>query len=78
MSEFTQFLPVVFFSAMAFWKTNPVLFMLAGGTAVFNGFYWYDQYTTFLGLAIGLCLIAYALLCFGYAFRYIFWRESSE
>lgn len=68
-------LVVVFFSLLGFWRPNPVLFMLAAGAALMTGLYWYDVYTTNLGLGISLMLIVYALVCVGLAFRCIFWRE---
>ena len=66
-------LAVVFLSVMAFWKLNTVLFMLAGGASMMLGLFWYDVYTTDVGLSIGLMLIAYSFVCFGFGFRVIFW-----
>lgn len=64
------------FSLLAFWRSNALLFMLTAGIALMLGLYWYDAYTTNLGLTMGLMLIAYSLVCLGLAFRYIFWRED--
>jgi len=69
-----QFLPVAFFSVLAFWRSNAALFMLAGGGSLMIGLFWYDQHTDTIGLTIGLLLIAYSILCIGYAFRAVFWR----
>lgn len=66
---------VVFFSMLGFWKPNPLPFMLAAGSSIILGFYWYDVYTNNMGLTMGLMLIAYGLVCVGYAYRCIFWRE---
>jgi len=74
--QFVMLLPLVILSILAFWKSNALLFMLAGGTSIMVGLYWYDIYTTDLGLGISLMLIAYSLLCLGLAFRFIFWRED--
>lgn len=69
-------LPLALFSVLAFWKSNAIIFMLAGGTSIMVGLYWFDIYTTDLGLAISLMFIAYSLVCLGLAFRCIFWRED--
>jgi len=66
---------VVFFSALGFWRPNPLPFMLAAGASIMLGLYWYDVYTTNLGLALGLMLIAYSLVCVGFAFRCIFQKD---
>jgi len=75
IQSIAQFIPMMFFSALAFWRNNPVLFMLAAATSLFSGLYWFDQYVTPQGLAIGLSLIVYCFCCLGFAFRYIFWRD---
>ena len=67
---------VVFFSLIASWKSNAVAFMLCGAASLMTGFYWFDVYTTDIGLSISLVFIAYAFLCIALAFRYIFWRED--
>lgn len=66
---------VAFFSLLAFWKYNALLFMLAAGASIMVGLQWYDVYTTSTGLAIALMLIAYSLVCVGFAFACIFRRE---
>jgi len=71
-----QFLPVAFFSVLAFWKNNVVLFMLTGGISLFVGLYWYDQTGTPVGMTISLSLIVYWLVCWGFAFRAVFWRSE--
>ena len=67
---------VVFFSLLAWWKLNAVMFMLAAAASITTGLYWFDLYTTNIGLSISLALIGYGLLCVGQAFRFIFWRED--
>ena len=67
---------VVFFSLLAWWKLNAVMFMLAAAASITTGLYWFDLYTTNIGLSISLAFIGYGLLCVGLAFRFIFWRED--
>ena len=67
---------VVFFSILAWTKLNMVMFMLAAAASIMTGLYWFDVYTTDIGLSISLALIAYGLLCVGLAFKCIFWRED--
>lgn len=62
-------------SLLAFWQYNPLLFMLVAGASMIFGLYWFDAFTTNLGLALGLMMIVYALVCVGFAFRCIFKRE---
>jgi len=69
---------VVFFSCLAVWRYNALPFMLAAGASLMTGLYWYDTYTTELGLGIGLLLIAYSVVCLGFAMQCIFWRKKSE
>lgn len=72
-------LVLIAFSFLAFWKSNPILFIVAAGISIMVGLAWYDQYVTNLGLAVGLMLITYSLYCIGMAFRLLFWnRESGE
>ena len=67
---------VVFFSFIAWWQQNTAAFMISAGASLMAGLYWFDVYTTDVGLSISLMLIAYAFLCLGLAFRWIFWRED--
>jgi len=67
---------VAFFSLLAFWRLNPLLFMLAGGASLIVGLQWYDVYSTHAGLTISLMLIAYSLVCIAFAFLFLFWREK--
>jgi len=69
---------VVFFSLLAYWRPNPLPFMLAAGSSLMLGLQWYDVYTTNTGLTIGLMLIAYSFVCVAFAFRCIFWKESRD
>ena len=69
---------VVFFSVLGFWKPNPLPFMLAAGASLMLGLYWFDVYTTNIGLGISLMMIAYSLVCIGWAFRLIFWKDRLQ
>jgi ABC-type uncharacterized transport system permease subunit len=82
MELFLAFIPVVFFSLLAWWKYNPVLFMVTAGVALLVGFNSPDflspETTTSLEVTIGLTFIAYALLCVGMAFQTIFGSRTEE
>ena len=71
------FFVVVFFSLLAFWRYNALLFMLTAGTSVMTGLYWRDTYTTNLGLSIGILLVTYAFICLGFALGCIFGRKQA-
>jgi len=66
---------IIGLSFLAFWRFNALLFMLLAGASLMFGFYWYDAFTTNLGLTLGLMMVAYALVCLALAFRCIFWRD---
>lgn len=67
---------VVFFSVLAFWKSNAIMFMVAGGASLMLGLSGFEVYTSAIGFTLSLVFIGYSLLCLGLAFRYIFWRED--
>ena len=66
---------VAFFSLLAFWRFNAILFMITAGISLMVGLQWFDVYATDTGLTISLMLMAYSLVCIGIAFRCLFWRE---
>ena len=72
---FVFLMPLVFLSVIAFWRFSASMFMLSAGAGVATGLAWYDVYTTNWGLAIGIMLMAYGLVCLGFAFRCIFWKD---
>ena len=81
-SVIASFLPLLFFSAISFWKEHHVLFLITFGIAVVTGLNAPDivaghYETTGIGLTIGALLIAYGLLCFGLAIRIMFWNQYS-
>ena len=63
------------FSIIGFWKCNAVILMLTAAASIFWGIYYFDTFVTNLGLSVGIVVIAYALVCLGFAFRCIFWRD---
>ncbi|GAH36200.1 unnamed protein product, partial [marine sediment metagenome] len=63
-------------SVWAFWRLNPILFMITAAIAIMLGLYWYDAFTNNLGLALSLMLILYSFVCIGFAFRFIFWTRG--
>lgn len=75
--------PLLLLSGLAFWKPNPLLFMLAAGAAMMTGLYCPDiisgnYSTTPLSLTIGMMLMAYSLVCFGFAYKTLFGRETGD
>ena len=72
IGSLSQFLPVIFFSLLAFWKPNAVLYMLTGAVALFTGLFWYSEFGTPISMAIAMCLISYCLVCCGFAYKYLF------
>lgn len=60
------------------WKENAVVCMVLGGISAMVGLYTPDIIgeTTGLSLSIGLLLMAYWLLCWGWAFRLMFWEKE--
>lgn len=68
---------LAFFSFLGFWRPDSLPFMLAAGVSLIMGLYWFDIFTTNLGLTVGLMFIAYSFVCVGYAFRCIFFRDRT-
>lgn len=69
-------LPLTIFSGIAFWKPNPILFILTGAIAIFTGLEYYNITPTNFGLAIGLSFVVYALYSWALAFRMMFYKEE--
>ena len=78
LEHFVFLTPLIFLSVLAFWKYNALIFMLAAGMSAITGLYWYDVYTTNWGLAIGILLVAYALVCLGFGLQCIFWKGKTS
>lgn len=66
-----QLIPLVLLSIIAWWRNQPVLFILSGALSLVTGLWWRSQYDSSLGMATALSLIAYWLLCWGMALRYL-------
>jgi hypothetical protein len=69
-------------SYMAYWRGNPVFFMLVAGASIIIGLYTPDAlgslgYSTF-GVSIGLMLIGYSFVNIGLAFGSLFRGPSDE
>ena len=73
MSLFAAGLVLIFLTAIAFWKPIAPLFMIMAGTSLMLGLYWFDIFTTNIGMAVSLALIAYSIICMGYAFKVALW-----
>lgn len=72
------FCAVIFFSCLAFWKYDALLFMITAGASVMTGFYWRDTYTNELGLSIGILLVVYGLVCLIFALGCLFKRRRAS
>ena len=70
--------PLIFFSIMAFWKENSLMFMLAGGVSILAGFCCYDVETNTWSLGISLVLWAYAIVCLIFGFMCMFKRSPAD
>jgi len=79
-SLFFGLLFILGLSTLAFWLRTfqALLFMIVAGAALILGFFWYDAFTTSLGLALGLMMLLYAMVCVGLGFWCIFWRGKAN
>lgn len=69
-------------SVLAFWRPNAVLFMVLAAAGISLGLAAPDVMsseatTTPLDLTITISLIGYGLMCSGWAFKLMFWREEA-
>lgn len=80
-------IPLICFSALAFWQREsqgaPLLFMATVAIALITGLNAPDIIsgsgeTSSLGITVGLMLIVYTLGCAGWAFKLMFWKGESE
>ena len=74
-------IPIMFLSALAWWRFNSIAFMLAGGLAIMTGLYAPDvissaSYTSPFDITIALTMICYGLCCWGFAFACMFWDKE--
>lgn len=65
-------LALIALSTLAYWRGNPVIFVLAASVSMMTGLYAPDALTaldyTAFGVAIGLVLIVYAFVCLALAY----------
>lgn len=81
MTDLYTFLILIVFSFLAFWKPNAILFMILFALSMMLGLASPDMVssettTTGTDMAVALALIIYGLLCAGWSFRLLFWREE--
>jgi hypothetical protein len=67
--------PLAFFSVLAFWKESAILFIITAALSLMVGLKWFDIYVNETGLSIGLMLIVYSFVSFGFSFR-IMWERK--
>ena len=70
MEYLTVVIIMISFTALAYWRGNPIIYMLTAGIAIMLGLYSPDAltelgYSTF-GVTIGLMLITYSFVCLAY------------
>ena len=73
MSLYGAVIILVFLTVIAFWKPIAPFFMIMAGVSLMLGLYWFDVFTNEIGMAVSLALIAYSLICMGYAFKVALW-----
>ena len=67
------FIPVIALSVVAFWQHYPVLFVICAAISLFAGLSAPDIYAdNGISYTIGLAFIAYAFICLGMSYKYIF------
>lgn len=82
-SVIANFLPLLFFSVISFWKENHILFLITFGIAIITGLNSPDiiaghYATTGIGITVGICTISYGLVCMAMAYRLIFWKDQAS
>ena len=69
---------LIFFSVLAFWRDNSILFMLAAGVSIVVGFNCYDTEANTWMFGVALILWAYSIACLIFGFMCIFKRRPSD
>jgi hypothetical protein len=73
---FVYLLPLLIFSILAFWRLNPVLFLIAGAVGLMSGLSIPDllagNTSSDLSLSLGLLVVAYGLACVVFAYVTLF------
>lgn len=77
------FLPLLIVSVFAFWKENPILFMITAAVSIISALNAPDMMsgvseTTTIGITVGLMLVVYALFCAGMALKLMFWKAEED
>lgn len=72
------FIPLILFSVLAFWRRQTLLFIITAAIAVFTGLAWFDQTGSSTGMAVGLAIVFYGLVCLGLAYNNVFRRENAD
>jgi len=79
MTPFILLLPLMFLAVLAYWKPNPILFLIIAGVAIFSGFEWFNtlsgDYREY-AMAVSVGFIAFAILNFGFAIKLLVWKEA--
>jgi hypothetical protein len=52
--------------------------MMLSGFSSITGLQFYEVYTNEMGMAISLGLVAYSLLCIGYAYKVVFYVGGDD
>lgn len=73
------FIPIIVLSVVSFWQKYPVLFIICAAVSLFAGLSAPDLYSNNeVSYTVGLVFIAYAFLCVGMSYRYIFTSEGES
>lgn len=78
MEPLAQLVPLMFLSVIAMWKPHVLLFLIVAGMALMVGLYWFDAYTTDVGLTISLMLIGYSFVALAFGFKVLMWEGEEE
>jgi len=65
------FAVVIGLSALSFWKQKGILFQLTGAISMMLGLEYRHYFPGQLSLSISLIMIAYWLVCWGFAYLYL-------
>ena len=69
---------LIFFSVIAFWRDNSVMFGLAAGVAIAVGFSCYDLQSSPFMFGIALVLWAYSIACLIFGLMCMFKRRPAD
>ena len=69
---------LIFFSVIAFWRDNSIMFLLAAGVAVSVGFGFYDIESSPFTFGIALVIWAYSIVCLIFGLMCMFKRRPAD